>query len=148
MVAKRQSYSASKKIETVLIYDETGSYTEAQSRTGISESVIRRWVKKRATIFTASDLSRKRFGRSGRFVCSPEMEKELVSRIISVRNRRLNVQYKTIVLWAKEISSRLGLKNFKASLSYVQKLCRRNGFSYRTRHIKPNQTTGPFSNNV
>lgn len=127
---KRMTYDMETRLKAI-VYAKANSIRRAGREYSVDESCVRRWIRNEKKIREALHLKGKRSVRAnekkiGRRI-DPDFEAELVGWMAFEREARHPISRKALV--KKALS--YGREDFKASLGWMEKFLRRNGYSLR-----------------
>lgn len=132
-ISRRRSYTVCDKLKILETYDQNdGNISETARVTGVSRAVISRWLQNRALLESdMAELDRRKMTGGGKKPICYRLESRLVDFVKKMRASKMYVTYRMMQRKATEFAKSLNLKNFRASIGFIQRFCRRNNFVYR-----------------
>ena len=128
---RRNGYRIAEKVEALEAVEEFGM-EEASIRTSISSKLLGEWEKDRPRIMAAKHARhRQRLPGGGRKSQWGDLESRLNEWIVSIRQCKMQISFKTLREKALELKQSLHLDTFRASGSWLNGFMRRYSLSYR-----------------
>ena len=127
---RRNSYTASQKLEVISFAKEIKNNSEAARKYHISESTIRGWIKNEKVLLKLNPKKRSLRRGKPRWI---ELENKLKTYVVEERKKKLQVSTLDIRIKAQQIAIEDGIKDFIGSKNWCFKFMRRNKLGIRNK---------------
>lgn len=126
---RRKSYTAETKLEAVKFARKFGT-NAAAIEFEVAEQMINRWKQAEPALMTSPKNKRAFRGLRAKW---PDVEKDLKAWVLERRSKQRAVNGPAMKREAIKIATKLGIRPFSPSNSWIQNFMRRNGLSMRRR---------------